>query len=103
VAGRRHRCFFWVVCGVLVICLAGIELPELLTLTNDTSNDFTTSLTSSEASAPVQIRVADSHRYDAGAAALCLLRGSYIFPATLDGLARRSARDLLVLHSFWRT
>jgi hypothetical protein len=103
VTGRRNRCFLWVVCGLLVVCLAGIELPEFLTLTNDTSNDFTISLTSLEDAAPLQIHAADAKPYDAAAVPRRPGHTDYGFRAALDTIAWRNPRDLLALHSFWRT
>lgn len=102
--GRQNRWLLWAICGLLVICLAGIELPEFLTLTNDTSNDFTTSLISSEASGSIQIDVADSQEH--GNLCASVPRPAltcYCLCAALDPLTRRNSRDLLALHSSWRT
>ena len=101
---RRNRCLLWVVCGFLVVCLAGIELPELLTLTNDTSNDFTTFLTSAKTAATVHVFVVHNQQEKTGV----LHRADYpndyfLFVAVDDTVAARPPRDLLVLHSFWRT
>lgn len=101
--GRRNRCVFWFVCGILVVCLAGIELPELLTLTNDTSNDFTTSLVSSKAASAVPIHSADSQQRNAGRSVLHRAYAYYCFPTTFNPTSWQSPRDLLALHSLWRT
>lgn len=98
---RRSRFLLWVICGCLAVCLAGIELPELLTLTNDTSNDFTTSLTSSKTSIAVDLDVAISRQKKAGVVHHVDYRED-CFLAVVDTLTHRS-RDLLVLHSSWRT
>lgn len=102
--GKQNRCFLWLTCGVLVICLAGIELPEFLTLTNDTSNDFTTSLISSESSRPAQRNVAGCQQHEnvRGPVLRPALACGY-FRAAIDPAAQRNPRDLLVLHSSWRT
>lgn len=100
---RRNRCLLWVVCGLLAVCLAGMELPELLTLTNDTSNDFTTFLTSAKTAATVHVYVTHNQQEKTGA----VHHVDYpddCFPAVLDTVTvTRQPRDLLVLHSFWRT
>lgn len=101
--GWRSRCFLWGLCGLLVICLAGIELPELLTLTNDTSNDFTTTPTPSKASAPVQIHRADTQQHNPGATVLHFGGAYDCFITVPDTKTLRDPRDFLVLHSFWRT
>ena len=87
----------------MCICLAGIELPELLTLTNNTSNDFTTFLTSSKTSAAVQIHFADLPQKNARAAIFHPCCAYYCFATALDTITPRSPRDLLALHSFWQT
>jgi hypothetical protein len=104
VTRRQNNCVLWLVSFALIVCLAGLELPELLTLTNDTSNDFTTFLHSSEKSAaPVQLRVADLHAAKRSLAPRHIYGFCHQLFATIDTPARLSARDLLVLHSFWRT
>jgi hypothetical protein len=102
--GRQNRCLLWVVCGVLLVCLAGTELPELLTLTNNTSNDFTTFLSSSKATPAIHIAVVDHQQKDCCPKPLLILnRSDHCFLAILDIVTARSSRDLLELHSFWRT
>jgi hypothetical protein len=92
----------WVVCGMLLVCLASTELPELLTLTNNTSNDFTTFLRSSNASSAVYITVVDHQQKDAGATPLPA-RPDDCFLGVVDTVAMQIPRDPLELHSFWRT
>jgi hypothetical protein len=102
VTGRRNRRFLWLICGILVLALAGSELPELLTLTNNTSNDFTTYLTSSNTAAALRIHAAILQQRISSVG----LRRNYHGDSLLlivDAATRGSPRDLLVLHSFWRT
>jgi hypothetical protein len=103
---RQNRCLLWVLCGILVVCLAGIELPELLTLTNDTSNDYSTFLTAQKASVTVQTRVTQANQGNAGAAVPRIDYVHYVPDGLLtlvDTVTSPSSHDLLVLHSFWRT
>jgi hypothetical protein len=101
VAVRRNRCLLWVLCGFLAICLAGIELPELLTLTNDTSNDFTTFLRSSKTAATVHVYVVHSQQEKTGVVHRVDYPDDSFLPVLVT--VTRQPRDLLVLHSFWRT
>lgn len=100
---RRNRCLLWVVCGFLVVCLAGIELPELLTLTNDTSNDFTTFLTSSKTAATVHVFVVHTQHEKTGVVHRADYPDDCFLAVAVVDTVSRPPRDLLVLHSFWRT
>jgi hypothetical protein len=91
------------VCGILLVCLAVIELPELITLTNDTSNDFTTFLQSSSASLVVHISVAHQQEAPGATPLLILNRRNDRFLAVVDTGRTQTPRDPLELHSFWRT
>lgn len=102
---RRNKCLLWVICGLLAVCLAGIELPELLTLTNDTSNDFTTFLTSAKTAATVHVFVVHTQHEKTGVVHRVDYPDDECFPAVavVDTIVTHPPRDLLVLHSFWRT
>jgi hypothetical protein len=97
---RRKEWSLLLLVGVLSLCLGCIEFPEFLTLTNDVSNDFTVSPTSAGTSATVKIQVADVQQK----AAEAMRRPSNdAFIALTAPVTELSSRDLLVLHSFWRT
>jgi hypothetical protein len=86
--------------GFLSLCVACIETPEMLTLTDDVSNDFTIFPTAAKTSAAVEIRVADDHQENAKTVRHPRDRA---FLALAERVDCPSSSDLLALHSFWRT
>jgi hypothetical protein len=85
---------------LLFLCLACLEIPEMSRLNDDVSNDFTILTTPSHAtSTDAKIRSVEAKRENADA----LSRLHSVTFATGARPERPEHRDLLALHSFWRT
>jgi hypothetical protein len=89
--------------GLVSLCVACIEAPEMLTLTDDVSNDFTILPSVEEASAVVEIRVADNRQENAEAVRDPRYHGYHTSLVWDERVNCVSSCDLLALHSFWRT
>lgn len=90
----------WLLSGLLFLCLACLEIPEMSTLTDDVSNDFTI-LTTPSASAAVVVRtaIADTEQIETDASR----RIQVVSPRRTRPGAGPPSRNLLALHSLWRT
>ena len=88
-----------VLVGLLFCSLAAIEIPELVNLTDDTSNDYTVIVSQSRATA---VKVSQQ----SGASAIAVQRNSISeygrVPRSLDGATHRS-HDVLHLCCVQRT
>jgi hypothetical protein len=90
----------WLLGGLLFLCLACLEIPEMNSLSDDTSNDFTIVTTGLVASvAVVVVRVSDTEA-DGPITISAAARES---SSASTFLSQRASRDVLALHSLWRT
>jgi hypothetical protein len=89
-----------VVTGLLLLSLACLEIPEMSALKDDVSNDFTFLRTDSASSiVVVEVRVADTEMERVSTISAAAPACSSAFEAASDSVPR----DLLALHSLWRT
>lgn len=86
--------------GLLFLCLACLEIPEMSTLTDDVSNDFAI-LTTPSATAAVVVRTGIAHTEQIEAEASRQLHAAS--PQRTRPGAGPPSRNLLALHSLWRT
>jgi Na+-translocating ferredoxin:NAD+ oxidoreductase RnfE subunit len=100
VKDRRKRCWLVLLVGFLCFCIASTELPELLTLTNNTSNDFTVGATVAKTSVMVAVQLSKVRQQIPQPV---LRPPDYVIFDLAEPVTCFSSRDLLVLHSFWRT
>lgn len=99
-AARQGGLCIYLLAGVLFLCLACLEIPEMSTLTDDVSNDFTILTHGSDSSEVVVcVKAAEQVRERTAAAQQIEFAAQPIArPATQPG-----SRDLLALHSLRRT
>jgi hypothetical protein len=97
---RRKVLLVFLPLGILFVCLAFTEFPELLTLTNNTSNDFTIYLPSVTTGAYPTYQVSDPQPKSTKAGRS---GADCEFPAITKLATRFRSPDLLVLHCLWRT
>lgn len=100
--GKRISLWICLLGGLLFLCLACLELPEMHSLRDDTSNDFTILATTTSVASvvAVAVRISDTQT-DLPAANPVLAPLKWISVSVLPG--ESAPRDLLILHSFWRT
>ena len=85
--------------GLLLLCLACLEIPEMSALNDDVSNDFTILTTDLSGSlVVVQVRVTHIEAGGRPAVLAVALRSSAV-----ELTSGRAPRDLLSLYSLWRT
>ena len=86
--------------GLLLLCVACLELPEMSALSDDSSNDFTILSTASPSSVVVvAVRVADTEKEGSSTVSAAAPASSSAFEFTSE----RALRNPLSLHSLWRT
>jgi hypothetical protein len=86
--------------GILGLCLVCLEIPEMSALNDDTSNDFTfLRATSANVTVVVAARAAET---GAGASSSIAAAVPLQAPA-FESPPELAPRDLLALHSSWRT
>jgi hypothetical protein len=100
VAGKRKGPCVYLLAGLLFLCLACLEIPEMSTLTDDVSNDFTILRHGSD-SAEVIARAKKVEQAREQPAAVRQIEFA-TEPATRPA-TRPGSRDLLALHSLRRT
>lgn len=100
VARKEKGLSVYLLAGLLFLCLACLEIPEMSTLTDDVSNDFTILRHSSD-SVEVIARAKKVEQVREQPAAVQQVE----FAAQLAALpaTRPGSRDLLALHSLRRT
>jgi len=89
----------WLLGGLLVLCLACLEIPEMNSLGDDTSNDFTFSTASAVASAAVVAVPVSDTEADGSITISAAAQES----SSLSFNCQSASRDVLALHSLWRT
>lgn len=97
---KRGEVSILLLSGLLFLCLACLEIPEMSTLTDDVSNDFTI-LAAPSATAAVVVRtgIADTEQIEAEASRQLRVAS----PRRTRPGAGPPSRNLLALHSLWRT
>jgi hypothetical protein len=86
--------------GLLLLCVACLELPEMSALNDNASNDFTILRAASPSSVVVvAVRVVDSETEGLSTISAAASASSSAFEFTSE----RAPRNLLSLHSLWRT
>jgi len=98
---RYNGSYIWLLAGLLFLCLACLEIPELSRLTDDVSNDFTiliavSAAASEPASSPDTQKTAPVVFAGTQPAAFLSARSAF-------DPHRPGQRDLLTLHSLRRT
>ncbi len=84
----------------LLLCLACLEIPEMSALNDDVSNDFTFLRTDSNSSiAVVEARAAGTKNESSPK----LPPAPPVSHSTFKPISNPAPRDLLALHSLWRT
>ena len=97
---RQSALSMCLLAGLLLPCLACLEIPEMSVLKDDVSNDFTVLRTASAHSAAViEVRAADGGTNGLSTVPTAVPASS---PAS-QFPSGRTPRDPLVLHSLWRT
>ena len=97
---RQKGTFLFAVCGVLFLCLACLELPEMSTLTDDVSNDFTILSHGSDSSEVVVcVKAAEVERKQPTS----IQQIDFSARPAARPTAAPGSRDLLALHSLRRT
>jgi hypothetical protein len=96
---RRRIAFMCLVSGLLLLCLAFLEFPEMSSLHDDTSNDFTF-LTTDSGRLPViaEFRVT-SGKQESRTPVRILPDWRYVSRFT----SADPSQDFLTLYSLWRT
>jgi hypothetical protein len=86
--------------GLLLLCIACLELPEMSALNDDASNDFTIlSIASPSSVVAVVAPVADTETEGPSTVSAAAPASSSAFAFTSE----RALRNPLSLHSLWRT
>jgi hypothetical protein len=94
---------FLAVAGLLFVCLACLEIPEMSTLTDDVSNDFTILIHGSSATQSV-VCAKLAHTVTPQASASKRIDFSeFVAETATEEIAHPGSRDLLALHSLRRT
>lgn len=97
---RQKGMFLFAVCGLLFLCLACLELPEMSTLTDDVSNDFTILTHGSDSSEVVVcVKAAEVERKQPAS----IRQIEFSALPTPRPTPEPGSRDLLALHSLRRT
>ena len=92
--------FIYLVAGLLFLCLACLEIPEMSTLTDDVSNDFTILIHGSDSSEAVACdKAAEAKRGQPAAAP----KIEFATERTVGLETQPGSRDLLALYSLRRT
>jgi hypothetical protein len=90
----------YLVASLLFLCLACLEIPEMSTLTDDVSNDFTILIHGSDSSeAIVCVKAAEAKRERPAAAP----KIEFATQPTAGPATQPGSRDLLALYSLRRT
>jgi hypothetical protein len=97
---KRKGLFFVLVSGLLFLCLACLEIPEMSTLTDDVSNDFTI-LT--HGSSSTEVIVCANQTQTVSRQSVAHRRAEFSFSAIEISTIPPESRDLLALHSIRRT
>ena len=102
-SSRRKGLFFVLVSVLLFLCLACLEIPEMSTLTDDVSNDFTI-LTHGSSATQIVVCAKLAHTISTQpAAAKSVEFSEFVVEKVAEEAAPQSSRDLLALHSIRRT
>jgi hypothetical protein len=98
--GRHRGSSVCVVAGLLFLCLACLEIPEISTLTDDVSNDFTILIRGSDSSeAIVCVKAAEAKRGQPAATQQI----EFVPLPIVRTATRPGSRDLLAFYSLRRT
>ncbi len=100
VAGKQKGPCVYLLAGLLFLCLACLEIPEMSTLTDDVSNDFTI-LRHGPDSVEVIARAKKVEQVREQPAAVQQIE--FAAPPAAQPATRPGSRDLLALHSLRRT
>lgn len=102
-SAKQRRFLFVLVSALLLLCLACLEIPEMSTLTDDVSNDFTILVHGSSATQIVVCAKLARTISPQPAAAKSVEFGQFAVEKATEEVAHPCSRDLLALHSLRRT
>jgi hypothetical protein len=92
--------FIYLLAGLLFLCLACLEIPEMSTLTDDVSNDFTILTHGSDSSECIAcVQAVEANREQP----IATQQIEFVAPPTARPAMQPGSSDLLALYSLRRT